>query len=139
MRKRSRGFYSSGTYEEVTGKCIHVFALPFFSWHFVLCFKSDAMRYDCHTATPCLKCQHVSTSLKKLITRGSPALTICAVSSLARVRSNIFSELRLQQEEVSNLYQEQDSSNPLQGAGPLDALRYVSLCFGQIGTEVRIL
>lgn len=102
------------------------------------CSKSDALKDDCHTATPCLKHQHTTISLRKPHDQRNPGA--CVVSSFGKVNSNIFfGQMSTGSRSLCLSQEQRQPPTPCKGQGHLMHREQYLPFFGWICTETVIL
>lgn len=133
--KETGDFTCVGHMKKLQGNASMFLPCPFFPCTLV-CASSEMLWGMTATLPPYVWNISMSPLLsKKIITRGSPT---CVVSSFCKnQKQHLFRAMTSAGTRSLYLSQEQDNSNPL--TKPLDTLRTVSLFFGRIATEMRIL
>lgn len=114
--------------------CFHL-ALLFLALCFY-CSKSDALKDDCHTATPCLKHQHTTISLRKPHDQRNPGA--CVVSSFGKV-SIFFGQMSTGSRSLCLSQEQRQPPTPCKGQGHLMHRERYPPFFGWICTETVIL
>lgn len=100
------------------------------------CSKSDALKDDCHTATPCLKHQHTTISLRKPHDQRNPGA--CVVSSFGKV-SIFFGQMSTGSRSLCLSQEQRQPPTPCKGQGHLMHREQYPPFFGWICTETVIL